>query len=633
MGGHFRVGLALVLIVVGLPGCNFAMKDEADELKRPTLGTPIAWATAYTEIVPPTTTPTVPATLTPAPSTTPSPAQNPPTVTTAPTLTVAPPASLTPAPTLTAVPPTAAPTLTRTPFAIFTGTTYYAPPPSFTPAPPVITDTPAAPVLPTSTTTTAPGVTYAPPPSFTPVIGYTAVASAPGAQVCATCSELRLRDAPGTAGGIIGFLDANTPLTLIGRTADNTWVQIVLADGRNGWVAAQYLTITIDLNVLSVTGTAQDAPSVGPATIDIVSGVTSNSRQIFLDGRAKGNLVHVFTRVGDSMSASPNFLMPIGTGNYRLGDYAYLGGAISFFSGPNGRGQNPFAASSIAARNSWSTESVLNPANADPGLCAAGETPLACEYRVNRPSVALIMLGTNDAGGMPLETFRANLSRIVQISINMGVIPVLSTIPPKHYNPATDGRVGQFNQVIVAVAQGYDVPLWNYWLAMSRLPGEGLAADGVHPSSAADGLNAVFDVAHLRYGYPTRNLTALQVLYTLWQQVLYDGDQAPAATAPPATQPVIEPGGGDTSSCALLLPPQLTAGGQGQVTPGLPNKVRSQPGTAAAQVGNIPGEGVFSVLDGPACADSMWWWQVDYQGLVGWTANGDAAEYWVRPYP
>jgi uncharacterized protein YraI len=428
------------------------------------------------------------------------------------------------------------------------------------------------------------------------------------------------------------MLDAGTPLTIIGRTADNTWVQVVLDDGRNGWVAAQYLDITIDLNVISVTGSAQDAPTAVASLggIDVVSGVTSHARQIFLDGRAKGNLAHVFTRVGDSITASPNFLTPIGNGSYSLGQYGYLAGAISFFSGPNARGANPYLAASVAARNGWSTESVLSPANADPNVCKPGETPLACEYRLVRPSVALIMFGTNDSGGMPIETFRANLQTIVQISINMGVIPVLSTIPSKHYNPATDERVTDFNLVIVATAQAYDIPLWNYWKAMSVLPGEGLASDGVHPSLAWDGLNTVFDPDHLKYGFPVRNLTALQVLYTLWQQVLYDGDQAPAATAPPSS---VQPGSPSEISCQGAPPPNLTVGGQGRVTPGLPNKMRSQPSTAAAQVGSIPGEGVFSVIGGPVCADGYMWWQISYNGLTGWTANGSGSEYWVEPYP
>jgi hypothetical protein len=273
-------------------------------------------------------------------------------------------------------------------------------------------------------------------------------------------------------------------------------------------------------------------------------------------------------------------------------------------------------------------------------VCRSGETPLECEYRLVKPSVALIMFGTNDSGGMPSATFSANLTRIVQISINMGVIPVLSTIPPKHYNPATDGRVTEFNQIIIATARTYDVPLWNYWAAMSPLPSEGLDADGVHPSIPPDTATAIFDATHLQYGYTMRNFTALQVLYTLWQQVLYDGDNAvPATSVPdsgqpqPTANPGNPPGGGTTTSCPGALPPRLTVGGQGRVTPGVPNKVRANPSTAAAQVGQIPGEGVFSVLAGPQCADGYQWWQVNYQGLIGWTADGNGTEYWVEPYP
>jgi uncharacterized protein YraI len=641
MNRTWRVGIGAGLVVLALGGCTLSRSKGGEEI-RPTLGTPIAWATARTETATsPAPVVTIP-TVTPAPTLTPQPAaQTLPTNVALPNLTPAPTVTHTPfeivtfAPTLTDTPLgiitlTPAPTLTLTPFQFFT----------FTPAP-VLTDTALGIITltPAPTLTSPPALTYVPPPTFTPVVYPTTPypTALPAAQVCATCSQLRLRSLPGTAGDVITMLAAGTPLAIIGRTTDNAWVQVVLDDGRNGWVSAQYLDITIDLTMVSVTGSTQDVPTAVASLggIDVVSGVSSHARQIFLDGRARGNLPHVFTRVGDSITASPYFLNPIGTGNYSLGQYDYLAGAISFFSGPNARGANPFVAASLAARNGWSTESVLNPANADPNVCKPGETPLACEYRFVRPSVALIMLGTNDSGGMPIESFRANLQTIVQTSINMGVIPVLSTIPSKHYNPATDQRVIDFNQVIITTSQAYDIPLWNYWKAMSVLPGEGLASDGVHPSAAGDGQNATFDPEHLKYGFPVRNLTALQVLYTLWQQVLYDGDQAPAATAPPSSgQPVgTQPGSPSEISCQGAPPPNLTVGGQGRVTPGLPNKMRSQPGTAAAQVGSVPGEGVFSVIGGPVCADGYMWWQISYDGLTGWTANGSGSEYWVEPYP
>ena len=108
--------------------------------------------------------------------------------------------------------------------------------------------------------------------------------------------------------------------------------------------------------------------------------------------------------------------------HYHLGEYEALRDAIGWFSGPNGRGANPFAASSLAAHNGWGTTSALDPANADPAVCRPGETPIECEYRLVKPAVALIMFGTNDSGGLPLAEFRANLDAIVRISLRMGVI-------------------------------------------------------------------------------------------------------------------------------------------------------------------------------------------------------------------
>lgn len=496
-----------------------------------------------------------------------------------------------------------------------------------TPSPtrtPAITNTPAritqTPVPATSTPVMVPQTPISPTP--------------PSARVCATCGGLRLRDIPGSGGNVITMLRAEMLLTIIGRTADNLWLEVMTSDGAKGWVAAEYLNITSDLSQVKVTGDVVAVPTaVAMSSNSVVSGVSSNARTIFLDGLAKGNLPHSFTRVGDSITAAPQFLTQIGSGNYQLGDYGYLADAISFFSGPNGRGANPFLASSLAARNGWGTTSILDPSNADPNVCRPGETPLECEYRLVKPSVALIMVGTNDSGGLDIGTFQANLQIMVETSISMGVIPVLSTIPPKHYNPATDGRVAEFNQVIIATARGYDIPLWDYGLTMRNMSGEGLALDGVHPSSPPDGGNTIFDEEHLQYGFPVRNLTALQVLDALWRYVLYDADQAVAATAPPSSAVNIDVPSAGSNSCSGAAMIGLTVGGQGRVTPGLPNKVRLSPSLSAEQIGHIPGEGVFSVIDGPQCADGLNWWRVTYEGLTGWTADGKTGDPWVEPYP
>jgi LysM repeat protein len=80
--------------------------------------------------------------------------------------------------------------------------------------------------------------------------------------------------------------------------------------------------------------------------------------------------------------------------------------------------------------------------------------------------------------------------------------------------------------------------------------------------------------------------------------------------------------------------PRLAVGGLGRVTPGDPNVLRSLPGKGSGSVviGQIPGGGIFSVLAGPQCADGIYWWQVNYNGITGWTGEGQAGVYWVEPY-
>lgn len=81
--------------------------------------------------------------------------------------------------------------------------------------------------------------------------------------------------------------------------------------------------------------------------------------------------------------------------------------------------------------------------------------------------------------------------------------------------------------------------------------------------------------------------------------------------------------------------PRLTAGSTAYVLPGLPNLLRSQPhrGPGSAIVGRIPGNGIFTVLNGPQCGpEGHYWWQVNYAGIVGWTAEGQGNAYWTAPF-
>jgi hypothetical protein len=432
-------------------------------------------------------------------------------------------------------------------------------PPTATP-----TGTPTA-TQPGDTSTAAPSVTV-------PTLDPTATVVA---QVNASGQGLRFRRGPGTAGQVFAYLNAQTPLVIIGRTPDNSWLEVVAPEGQ-GWVMAKWVDVYIDLTSIPVSDTpiimatatppppptatrppfptatpslppnatptdfplpptsppgviptaTSAAPTQAPPTFPppgsypLISGITEHSHQIFLTGQTLGNRADVFSKVGDSITANDAFLAPIGWGQYNLGQYTYLAPVIAFFSQANARTGNSFDNTSLAAKGGWAAWQVINPgAVIDTTICNPGENPLECEYRVVQPSVSLIMIGTNDVRYTPPAQYEAELRQIIQTSINRGVIPVLSTIPPLHRDWAV-GRVEVLNGIIVSLAREYDIPLWDYWSALQGLPNDGLGPDGVHPSLYA-GHAADFTPDYIQAGYTVRNMLALQALDAVWQAALH----------------------------------------------------------------------------------------------------------------
>ncbi len=327
-------------------------------------------------------------------------------------------------------------------------------------------------------------------------------------QVIETGGGLRLRQSPGTAGAILDSLAALDLLQIIGRTADNVWLQVTTAKGRQGWVKAEWVSITGDLQTVAVTGKAVDAPDTA---LTYLSGITAHARQIFLAGRGLGNRDYVFSKVGDSNTDNPAFLTPFDLGTFSLGSYSDLAPTINYFRGS-------FARISDAAVGGFSTTKVLDPANDRPG-CAGGETPLACEYRLNKPSVALILLGTGDQHSW--QGFEARYRKVIEYTIQQGIVPVLMTKADDLESKEDTAPAGFTNDTIRRLAQEYDVPLLDLRRAVEPLPNLGCGPDGFHYNSPPDGQTANFDAAHLTYGFNMRNLTALQALDALRRYVLY----------------------------------------------------------------------------------------------------------------
>lgn len=83
--------------------------------------------------------------------------------------------------------------------------------------------------------------------------------------------------------------------------------------------------------------------------------------------------------------------------------------------------------------------------------------------------------------------------------------------------------------------------------------------------------------------------------------------------------------------CPGAAPPRLRVGENARVLPGTANNLRGNPSLSGGLTGRIPGGRKIAVLDGPRCSDGYVWWQVNYNGSVGWTAEGEGNDYWIEP--
>ncbi len=66
-----------------------------------------------------------------------------------------------------------------------------------------------------------------------------------------------------------------------------------------------------------------------------------------------------------------------------------------------------------------------------------------------------------------------------------------------------------------------------------------------------------------------------------------------------------------------------------------PNRVRAGAGSSYEVIYQIYPQTLVKVIDGPVCADGLVYWKVEHAqipGGSGWTAEGDFAEYWLKPY-
>ncbi|HEX2989448.1 MAG TPA: hypothetical protein VHO49_02160 [Anaerolineales bacterium] len=130
--------------------------------------------------------------------------------------------------------------------------------------------------------------------------------------------------------------------------------------------------------------------------------------------------------------------------------------------------------------------------------CSFAETPVECELRVHRPSFVIIQVGTH------FESRNTEyLREIILQLMDEGVVPILAT---KADNREKDERI---NRDMWMLASEYDLPLWNFWAAVSDLPNRGLYTRSDRPLQG--------DIYLTEPALEIHRMTGLEALNVVWR--------------------------------------------------------------------------------------------------------------------
>ena len=133
--------------------------------------------------------------------------------------------------------------------------------------------------------------------------------------------------------------------------------------------------------------------------------------------------------------------------------------------------------------------------------CNFGETPVQCELRTHRPSFVIIQIGTH------FESRNTEyLRKVITQLLDAGVVPILAT---KADNREKDERI---NRDMSMLASEYDLPLWNFWAAVSDLPNRGLYTRNDRPLQG--------DIYLTDEALQIHRMTGLESLNAVWRVVI-----------------------------------------------------------------------------------------------------------------
>jgi hypothetical protein len=338
---------------------------------------------------------------------------------------------------------------------------------------------------------------------------------------------VNLRSGPNNHYDWVGVAQPGTVVHLVERNRAGTWLrfQVRQADGsvaQDAWVLSGYVITppAFDYGTLPVSARADGDPA---RTADpliarlyatpVTPPVDPAMDAVLARGRELGRQANTVSKVGDSIIANPAYLEPMATPGVDLGPYRFLGTALRFFG--------PQMGASQAARLGLGSALVWDPFWSSPASCLPNEGPLDCEYRVRNPAVALVSFSMNDIKLLSVDDYRAAMTRIVEATLEQGVIPVLTTFA-SHPESPTYRQSLAYNAALIELAETYRVPIINLWLASQALPDYGLEVDMAHMKNSGLGVLTFNQGTETYSGVVLQNLLALAMLDALRESLQMD---------------------------------------------------------------------------------------------------------------
>lgn len=232
--------------------------------------------------------------------------------------------------------------------------------------------------------------------------------------------------------------------------------------------------------------------------------------------RAPGRRGDVFSKVGDSNTVNTNHLACFAGTQVDFGAWSALSPTRDVFKAALVESTTPFDRVSLAATVGWRVDHAL----------AGTPNAVAREVALANPRFATVAFGTNDVGLKDPFAFGKGLWSLVDSLVSAGVVPIVSSMPPRDDDATVDVWVPRYNAVARAVAQARQVPFVDLHRELLALPSHGLGPDGVHlnvytPAGSARG--CVLTDAGTVFGHNRRNAVVLEALSLARRAVLDAG--------------------------------------------------------------------------------------------------------------